>query len=132
MVRLPLTKYISLYLVVALFIISIVPRAEAGFSPSEIIALAQAERSVDIENIQKVLEVKAVGERLRQLGLAKDEIQTRLAQLSDQQIHQVAQQLDNIKLGQGDAGTAIIVILLILILIVVVLKVTGHKVMITK
>lgn len=125
-------KHISWYLVIAMFIISIAPRVEAGFSPSEIIAFAQAERAADLEKIQKVLEVKAISERLKQLGLAQNEIQQRLAQLSDQQVHQIALQLDNIKVGQDDALTIIIALLVIAILVVILLKLTGHKVIITK
>jgi hypothetical protein len=132
MVRIPFMKYISWYLVAAMFIISIAPRVEAGFSPSEVIALAQAERTADLEKIQKVLELKAIGERLNQLGLTQDEIQQRLTQLSDQQVHQLALQLDNIKIGQDSAITIIIALLVIAILIVVLLKLTGHKVIITK
>lgn len=130
--KIPFMKHISWYLIIAMFIISIAPRVEAGFLPSEIIASAQAERAADLEKIQKVLEVKAISERLKQLGLAQNEIQQRLAQLSDQQVHQIALQLDNIKVGQDDALTIIIALLVIAILVVVLLKLTGHKVIITK
>jgi len=130
--RIPFMKHISWYLVIAMFIISIAPRVEAGFSPSEIISFAKAERAADLEKIQKVLEVKAISERLKQLGLTQNEIQQRLAQLSDQQVHQIALQLDNIKVGQDDALTIIIALLVIAILVVILLKLTGHKVIITK
>jgi Family of unknown function (DUF6627) len=131
--RIPFMKHISWYLVIAMFIIGIAPRVDAGLVPSEIISLAQSsDRGADLEKIQKVLEIKAVGERLKQLGLTHDEIQQRLAQLSDRQVHQVALQLDNIKVGQDDALVIIIAILVIAILIVVLLKLTGHKVIITK
>ena len=130
--RIPFMRHISWYLVIAMFIIGIAPRVDAGLAPSEIISLAQSERGADLEKIQKVLEIKAVGERLKQLGLTHDEIQQRLAQLSDRQVHQVALQLDNIRVGQDDALVIIIAILVIAILVVVLLKLTGHKVIITK
>jgi hypothetical protein len=130
--RIPFMKHISWYLVIAMFIIGIAPRVDAGLAPSEIISLAQSERSADLEKIRSVLEIKAVGERMKQLGLTHDEVRQRLAQLSDQQVHQLALQLDSIKVGQSDVFVVIIAILVIAILVVVLLKLTGHKVIITK
>lgn len=129
--RIPLMKYIAWYLVIVVFIISIVPRVDAGLAPSEVIALTEADRTADLEKIQKFLEIKAVGERLKQLGLTQEEIQKRLTQLSDQQIHQLALQLDDLKIGQ-DALGIIIALLVIVILVVVILQLTGHKVIVTK
>jgi hypothetical protein len=125
-------KQISWYLVVAMFIIGIAPRVDAGLAPSEIIALSQTDRAADLAKIQKVLELKAVGERLTQLGLAQEEIKNRLDHLSDQQIHQAALQLDDLKVGQGDALGIIIALLVIAILLVILLKLTGRRVFITK
>ena len=129
--RIPFMKHISWYLVAAMFIISIAPKVDAGFSPSEILALSQVERTADLQKIQKVLEVKAVSERLKQFGLTQDEIQTRLVNLSDQQIHQVALQLDDLKIGRGDALGVIIALLVIAVLVVVLLKLTGHRVIVS-
>lgn len=129
--NIPFMKQISWYLVVAMFIISVAPRVEAGLAPSEIIALAQADRAADLEKIQKVLEVKAISQRLTQFGLTNDEIQSRLSQLSDQQVHQIALQLDDLKVGQDDALGLIIALLVIAILVIIILKLTGHKVIIS-
>lgn len=128
----PFMKQISWYLVVAMFIIGIAPRVDAGLSPSEIIVLSHTDRAADIAKIQKVLELKAVSERLTQLGLAQEEIKNRLDQLSDQQIHQAALQLDDLKVGQGDAFGIVIALLVIAILLVILLNLTGRKVFITK
>jgi hypothetical protein len=125
-------NYISWYMIITMFIIGIAPRVDAGLAPSEIISLAQSERVADLGKIQKVIEVKAISERLKQFGLTHDEVQSRLAQMSDQQIHQVALQMDSLRVGQSDAGVVIIVVLVIAILVVVLLKLTGHKVIITK
>ena len=129
--RIPLMKHISWYLVMAMFIIGIAPKVDAGLAPSEIIALQHIERSADIQKIQKVLEVKAVSERLGQFGLTKDEVQQRLAGLSDQQIHQIALQLDDIKIGSSDVLGFIIALLVIAVLVIVILKLTGHRVLVT-
>jgi len=129
--RVPFMKHVAWYLVIALFIISIVPRVDAGLAPSEVVALAGIDRNADLEKIQQVLEMKALKERLLQLGLTQDEIQNRLSQLSDQQIHQFALQLDNLKVG-GDGLGIIIALLVIAILVILILQLTGHKVIVTK
>lgn len=130
--RIPFMKSISWYLAIALFLLSIVPRADAGLAPSEVIQLAAADRVGDLQKIRQVLEMKAVTERLLQLGLTSDEVQQRLSSLSDQQIHQIALQLDDLRIGQTDALGVIIALLVIAILVIVILKLTGHKVLVTK
>lgn len=130
--KLPYIKEITWFLIIMMSILSIVPRVEAGFVPSEIIALTQTERNADLEKIQKVLEIKAISERLKQFGFTKEEIQMRLEQLSDQQIHQMALKLDELKVGQDDVLGVIIALLVIAILVVVLLNLTGHKVIITR
>ena len=85
--RIPLMKHLSWYLIIAMFIIGIAPKADAGIAPSEIIVMSQVDRAADIEKIQKVLETKMVRERLEKLGFAQDEIQSKLSSLSDQQMH---------------------------------------------
>ncbi len=130
--RIPFMRHVAWYLVVAMFIIGIAPRVDAGLSPSEVIAIAEVDRTADIEKIQKFLEMKAVGERLAQLGLTQDEVQKRLSQLSDQQIHQIALQLDDLKIGKDDALGVLIALLIIAILVVLLLQLTGHKVIVTK
>lgn len=125
-------KYISWYLVIAMSVIAIVPKVDAGLAPSEMIQLAQVERTADLQKIRQALEMKAVSERLTQLGLTSEEVQQRLGSLSDQQIHQIALQIDDLKIGQSDALGVIIALLVIVILVIVILKLTGHKVLVTK
>ena len=127
----PLMRHISWYLIIAMFIIGITPKADAGLAPSAMIAMPQADRPADLEKIQKVIEVKMVSERLEKFGFTQDEIQARLGSLSDQQIHKLALQIDDIKVG-GDALGVIIALLVIAILVVVLLQLTGQRVIVTK
>jgi hypothetical protein len=129
--KIPFMKQISCCLVFAMFIIGIAPRVDAGFAPSDVIALSQVDRAADINKIQKVLETKMVRERLEKLGYAQEEINSRLAQLSDQQIHNLALQIDDIKVG-GDGLGIVIALLVIAILVVLLIQLTGHRVMVTK
>jgi hypothetical protein len=128
--RIPLMKHLSWYLIIAMFIIGIAPKADAGIAPSEIIVMSQVDRTADLGKIQKVLEMKMVRERLEKLGFAQDEIQSKLSSLSDQQMHNLALQIDEIKVG-GDLGI-VIALLVIVILVVLFIQLTGHRVVVTK
>ena len=122
-----LRKGIIWYLVVAMFVIGITPRVYAGFSPSEGIGLPPLDRPSDVQKIQKFLEIKMVRERLREFGFTPDEIQARLNQLSDPQVHQLAVQIDDAKVGADGAGI-IIGLLVIAILVVILVWLLGHRV----
>jgi hypothetical protein len=123
-------KCIVWYLVMAMFVIGITPRVYAGFSPSEVISLSSTERSADLKKVRKFLEMKMVGERLQELGLAPEEIQSRLLQLSDQQIHRLALKVDDLTVA-GDSGLGIIVgLLVIAILIVILVYLLQHRIVI--
>lgn len=125
----PFMKQIAWYLVVAMFVIGIAPRVDAGLAPSEVIALTQVDRQADLGKIQKVLETKMIRDRLEQYGLTQDEINARLAQLSDQQVHNFALQIDDLKVG-GDGLGIIIALLVIAILVVILIQLTGHRVIV--
>ncbi len=122
-------KSIAAYLACAMFIIGIAPRVDASFAPSTALPLAHNDRSADLATLQTTLEHKMVKERLANLGFTSDEIRARLDQLSDQQIHQIAQHLDSLKVG-GDGMGIIIGVLVIAILVVILLQLTGHKVIV--
>jgi hypothetical protein len=127
--NIPLLRGITWYLVVAMFIIGITPRVEAGFSPSQIMQDAQIDRNYDIEKIQTVTESKMIKDRLEKLGFSSDEVRSRLDRLSNQQVHQLALQLDDIKIG-GDGLGILIALLVIAILVVVLIQLTGHRVIV--
>jgi len=128
-VSIPFMKSIAFYLAFAMFIIGIAPRVDASFAPSGIITLAQTDRAADLATVQKTLELKMVKERLAELGFTHQEIQSRLTQLSDQQLHRTAQQLDSLKVG-GDGLGVVIAILVIAILVVLLIQLTGHRVIV--
>ena len=125
----PVLRGITWYLVIAMFIIGIAPNVEAGFSPSQVIAGVQFDRDYDIAKVQKVIETKMVKERLEKLGFSTEEVRFRLDRLSNKQLHQLALQLDDVKVG-GDGLGVVILLLVIVILVVVVIQLTGHKVVV--
>ena len=129
--RIPMMRYVALYLVFALFIVALTPRVEAGMVPSQIIQAAHIDRGSDIERIQRFLEMKVVKDRLESFGYTPEEIRQRLDSLTDHQLHQLAQQIDEIRVG-GDGLGVVVALLVIVILVLVILHLTGHKVIVTK
>lgn len=125
-----LREWITWYLVAAMFVIGITPRVYAGFSPSEAMNLSPAERSADLKKVQKFLEMKMVRERLKELGLTREEIQSRMDQISDQQLYQLALKLDDLTVA-GDEGLGILIgLLVIAILVVILVLLLQHRVVI--
>ena len=117
-------------MVLTMVILGITPRVQAGFSPSEGMQMGAFDRTAELKAIQKVLELKMIGERLRQLGFTEEGIQQRLSQLSDEQLHRLALKLDEMKVGGN--GEVVISLLAIAILVLVLVFLLGHKVAITK
>lgn len=124
-----IAKWVTWYMVAVMFLIGITPKVDAGFSPSEGMMLSPIERQSDLQKIQKVLESKMILERLKALGFTQAEIRTRLSQMNEEQIHQLALKLDEVNVG-GDGGEVVIAILLIAILVVLIIYLTGHRVVI--
>jgi len=122
------TKIIASYLAFAMFIFGIVPKLEASFIASEPIMLS-LDRSADLQTIQKALEQKIVRDRLEVLGFSDNEIQQRLGQLSDEQIHYLAQNIDQLNTG-GDGLGIVIAVLVIAILVIILIKLTNREIVI--
>lgn len=89
-------------------------------------------RAGDLQRIQSVLETKVVRQRLEDYGLTSEEINARLAQLSDAQLHQLATQVDAM-VPAGDAGFGIVIALLVIaILAVILVYLLDHRIQVTK
>jgi len=122
-----LTMWITWYLVTVMFLFGITPKVEAGFSPSALHSQAQINRSGDVEKIRNFLEIKMVRERLHAYGFSQEEIQMKLNRLTDDQIHRVALQIDELQVG-GNGGEVAIIVILVFILFVLLIYVTGHRI----
>ena len=70
-----------------------------------------------------------VRERLENLGFTLEETQKRLTQLNDEQIHDLALNLDQLKVG-GDGLGVVVALLVIALLVVAVIYLTKHRVIV--
>ncbi|MGD0233268.1 MAG: PA2779 family protein [Syntrophorhabdales bacterium] len=122
-------KWITCYLVLAMVAIGVVPPVEASFLSSETITTGGSDRSLDLQTVREALETKLVRQRLADLGFTPEEVRARIAQLSDQQIHQVAQRLDEVRVGQDGFGI-LIGLLVIAGLVVLIYYLLTHQVVI--
>ncbi|MCM2275786.1 MAG: PA2779 family protein [Candidatus Didemnitutus sp.] len=103
---------VGLALAIGLF--AVLPAVSASPISSSAL-LSESTRDADLASIQLSLEHKVVQQRLGELGFTPAEIQQRLANASDEELHQLAAQSDVIMAG-GDGG--IIVTILVIILLV--------------
>ena len=114
-----LFKRTSILLIFVLFLISLVPHVEAAFIPSSD-SQPGLMRHQDTQTIQKALENKIVKQRLQDLGYSEKEIQDRLNQLSDEEVHSLAMRIDS--LSQGGILGLVIAVLVIVVLVLLILK----------
>ncbi|MFN3598607.1 MAG: PA2779 family protein [Aquificaceae bacterium] len=94
--------------------------------PSQDIAMKREE---DVAKIQRALESKELQEKLKAYGLTREEVESKLSQLSDEQIHMLAKASDKILAG-GDAIGLAIGILIVAILLVILLKLLNKEIII--
>ena len=125
MLRAFYARPLVIYLVLALLAISTAAGpAEAMLLPvsPDTAPGAQAyDRAADLAMVQKTLESKELRQKLLDYGLTPEEIEVRIASLSDEQLHQLSTNLDAVQAG-GDSvlgvllGLAIIALLVVLII----------------
>ncbi|OGP44189.1 MAG: hypothetical protein A2090_02640 [Deltaproteobacteria bacterium GWD2_42_10] len=122
-----ISKPLIVYLSFAFFLIASIPQNSWAYfvGPQPL----NFSREADIDKIQRVLESKIVSQRLAELGLSMDEINSRLNELNNAEMHQFASQLESLMPG-GDTIIAIMGLLVIVILVLVILQLTGHKVVV--
>ena len=125
-------RLIGLYLAMAMFLIGAVPAdVLAGWTPSSAIQEnGVAGRTNDLQTIRQIIESKAVADRLTDLGYTREEVASRLSQLDDASLQELALDLDSLQTGSDSVLSVIIALLVIAILVVVLLQLTGHKVII--
>jgi hypothetical protein len=109
------------------------PQGWAMLAPAVVEEMvADPARLADLQIIQRALESKIIQQRLEDWGLTAEEVQARLGTMSNQDVHQVAMQIDAVMPG-GDAVLGIVIALLVIaILVVILVWLLNNKVAIEK
>lgn len=101
---------------------SITPTSLGSPIPSMIVD-SESTREADLATIQHALEQKVVQDRLEKLGFSKAEIEERLADATDQELHQMAIHAEELVAGGNSAGiVGILVVVLLVVLIIHLLR----------
>lgn len=121
-VRLATRPWLVLVLLQMLFATTLPSGSMAMLAPADEAVTSDSSseaRVADLRTLQRVLENKVVQQRLHDLGFTDEQIRSRLNQLSDAQLHQVASQINTLFPG-GDDGViwTIVGILLIVVLVI--------------
>lgn len=114
-------KNVTTLLIVTMTLLSIAPPVNAGFIPS-VDPGHEATLGQDLEVISTVLENKVVKQRLNDLGYSDQEIQERLNQLTNEEIHKLALQMES--LNQGGVLGLVIGVLAVVVLVLVIMRLT--------
>ena len=120
----------ALLLILCMSAIDVAPAA-AGLASSRLSGQTTIDsaRSADLLIAQRALENKQVAQKLRDYGFTPDEAQTRLASMSDQDLHTLASATKGLPSG-GDATGGLIGVLVVIILVIVILRLTNHDVVV--
>jgi Flp pilus assembly protein TadB len=127
MLKKTIFKLLSIYLVLAMALITMPAQAWAMFIPNE---TTPNVRLTDMSSIQKTLESSIVKQRLMDYGLSSEEAMAKINKLSDEQVHQFASRIDSLQAGADDGVDALIILLLVAILVILILEVSGHRVIV--
>lgn len=122
-------RQIALVLALTMLALGSIPTKSMAFVVGSEAVVAEHTREADIARIQRVLESKLVSDKLSDAGLTQDEINSKISQLSDEEVHSFASQLDSLYPG-GDALGVVIGLLIIVILVLVILKLSDRKIVI--
>jgi len=123
MLNKPFIKILSLYLIIAVFMLTLPAPGWAMLVP----AGQAVTRSADQAKVQAALESSVIKQRLMDFGLTPEETTARLNKLSDEQVHRLATNTDAVQAG-GDALGDVVLILVIVLIVIVILELTGHHV----
>jgi hypothetical protein len=105
--------------------------AAAGLAPSRASGTTTiaSQREADVLVVQRALEHKVVAQKLRDYGVSPAEVEARLANLSDADLHQVATAAKGLPSGGDGLGT-LVAILVIVILVIVIVKLMNKEIVV--
>jgi len=105
--------------------------ALAGLAPSRVSGATTiaSTRDADLLVVQRALEHKVVAQKLRDYGVEPEAAKTRLANLNDSELHQLASASAGLPSG-GDGVGALISIAILILLIILIVKLLDKEIVV--
>lgn len=116
-------RALVMLMVMAVFNAGYVSVANAELIPSGKTQISQ-ERAQDMTTVRQALESKVVTERLSELGFSEQEVDQRLAMLTDQEVSQLSNDIQNVDTAGSVIG-AVAGVAVVLIIVLAILEITG-------
>ncbi len=127
------TRPLIAYLVTALITISAAagpaqamlvsaPASAHAASPNAV----AGERAADLAAVQKALESAEIRQRLLDYGLEPEKIEARIANLSDEQLHRLATNIDSVQAGGDGLGTLFVLVVIAALVVLIIYILEGR------
>lgn len=124
MSRTPFHKILALYLILSMLVLSLPAQGWAMYlSPHSSVDASDRDR------VRTTLETSMVKQRLLDYGLSPEDAMKKLDALSDEQLHQLAANMDSLQAGGSVLGD-LVFILLVVVLVILILDLSGHRVIV--
>ena len=125
-----LRSWTAVLMVAVMSVLNVTPAA-AGLAPSQVSGATSitSTRDADMLVVQRALENKLVAQKLRDYGMAPEDVQVRLATMPDRDLHTLASASKGLPSG-GDATGALIGVLIVILLVILILKLLNKEVVV--
>lgn len=116
-------RTLAMLMATLVFSVGVFTSAQAGLIVPNAVQ-PETERVEDLNSVRQALENKVVTERLKDLGLSQQEIDQRLAMLSDEELSRLAQDVQNVDTA-GSALGIIASVAIVTLIVLAILEITG-------
>ena len=113
------------FLILALSLgLAVIPRVtDSAPLPSSPVAPTE-----ELDRVITAFEQKAVAARLAELGLSRAEVAAKLQALSDDELHRLASQVEQLEAGGDGAAGALAAVVIFVLLLILILELLGRRV----
>ena len=108
--------------------LALVPRLSEGAPLASSSVSAPGASAEERNRLITALEQQAVAARLQELGVSHTEIAAKLQALSDDELHRLTSQMDQLAAGGDGAAGALAAVLIFILLLVLILELLGRRV----
>lgn len=126
-----LKTWTAILLITALSLLNVTPAA-AGLAPSRVSGRTElvSVRDADLVIATRALENRIVAQKLRDYGVTTEAASARIASLSDNDLHTLAESSKGLPSGGDGATGAVIGVLIVVILVIVIMRMMNKQVIV--